>query len=136
MALNEAEKAAVRNYMGYPAIKTGAAISLGVPDKTQYNFVLENNLQNLLEEHEPRVRRALLELECIEEQTTAARGNLEIFSVTGAVRLRGGDGIDDLWEEYVRWVNQLEDIFGTPANPLSSRLRRLGHGSPGVLEPH
>lgn len=135
MALNEKEKAAIRNYMGYPQVATAAIISLGLPDKSTYNFIIENNMQNVLAEGEAHIRHALQQLGCIEEQITQARSNLQLAAVTGAVRFRGGDGTADLWEQYNMWVAQLADLLGAPPNPFSDRLRRIGYGTPGVIEP-
>ena len=135
MALNEKEKAACRYYLGYPGLSNSASISLGVPDKSQLNFILETNMNNLLPEHEPRVRRAIQELECIEDQTSKMRPGLELRAVVGSVQFAGGAGIDDVWEEYVRWVNALADTLGSPPNPFSDRLRRLGYVTGQVIEP-
>lgn len=140
MALNEEEKNACRYYLGYPQISTAAAISLGVPDKTQLNFVLELNMQNVLPVAEKWVRRALQELQCIEDQLSKQRQSLELRAVTGAVHFRGGEGMDDVWFEYRRWVEALSDTLGAPPNPFSNRMRTLGMAggvsTGGVVEPH
>lgn len=135
MPLNEAEKAACRKHLGFPGLEQSGSISLGTPGTTQLKFILEQNLQLLQPEHEPWVRRILLELGCIEEQASKMRPGLEFRSVSGSVQFAGGAGMDDLWEEYVRAVFDLADALGVSPNVYSHRLRRLGYGPRQVIEP-
>ena len=135
MALNEAERSAIRHYMGFPQVVQAVLISFGVPDKTQLNFVLETNMGKVLPEAEPRVRRSLQELECIEEQMSSFRPSLELKAVTGSVQFRTGEAMMDLEETYKDWVGTLADLLGSPVNPFSNRLNRMGYGLTGVIEP-
>lgn len=138
MALNEDEKNAVRYYMGYAQINTAAAISLGVPDKTQLNFIVEFNMRFLNPIAEPRVRRSIQELECIEEELSRTRRGVEVKSVTGSVQFQHQEAFDILKEQYVDWVGTLADTLGAPVNQFSNRLARMGYGTglgPGVMEP-
>ena len=138
MALSEQEKQAIRYYLGYPSIVQGAALSLGVPDKTQLSFILELNMQDVLEISEPWIRRCIQELQCIEDQQTKVRGSLEVAQVTGSVRLRSGEAMDDLDDSTRRWVSKLSDILASPPNPFGNNMARLnmaGGISQGVVEP-
>lgn len=134
MALNEEEKTAVRYYLGYPQVSTAALLSLGNPDKSQLNFIVEFNMQHILPRVEKWIRRILQELQCIEDQMSTFRGSLEIRGVVGSVQLRSGDALEDLDFEYRKWVGQLADQIGAPENPFSNRLRLMGGGGSHVVE--
>lgn len=132
--LNEEEKTAIRYYLGYPQISTAAALSLGNPDKTQLNFILEYNLEHVMPRVEKWIRRCIQELQCIEDQMSKVRGSLEVRGVVGSVQLRSGDALEDLEFQYRAWVAQLSDQVGAPPNPFSNRLRLYGDGGNMVGE--
>lgn len=131
---NEEEKVAIRYYLGYPQVSTAAVLSLGNPDKTQLNFILEFNMQHILPRAEKWIRRTLQELQCIEDQLSQFRGQLPIRGVVGSVQLRAGDALEDLEQQYRHWVGALTDTVGAPANPFSNRLRSFGGGGNMVSE--
>lgn len=134
MALNEDEKTAIRYYMGYPQVSTAALLSLGNPDKSQLNFIVEFNMQHVLPGVEKWIRRILQELQCIEDQMSTFRGSLELRGVVGSVQFRSGDALGDLDFEYRKWVGQLCDQIGAPPNPFSNRLRLMGGDGGMVIE--
>lgn len=138
MALSEAEKQACRYYLAYPQISQAHALSLGIPDTTQLNFILEGNLNEVLEIAEPWVRRAIQELQCIEDQQTKVRQSIEVAQVTGSVRLRSSEALYDLDDRYKHWVAKLSDSLGAPPNPFSNKMALIGlagGASSGVREP-
>lgn len=138
MALNEQEKQACRYYLGYPQIAQGHSLSLGIPDKTQLNFILEGNMDELLPIAEQWVRRAIQELACIEDQKSKLRTSVEVKRVTGAVEMRHGDAFLDLDDRHREWIAVLSDSLGAPPNPFSNQMTRLGIAGgiqSGVVEP-
>lgn len=136
MALNEEEKTAIRYYLGYPNISTAAALSLGNPDKTQLNFILEYNMQHVLPRAEKWIRRCVQELQCIEDQLSQFRVQLPVRGVVGSVQLRAGEALAELEDQYRHWVGALTDLVGAPPNPFSNRLRMFGGGGNMVTEPY
>ncbi len=132
--LNEEEKTAIRYYLGYPQVSTAALLSLGNPDKSQLNFILEFNMQHILPRAEKWIRRILQELQCIEDQLSQFRTQLPVRGVVGSVQLRAGDALEDLEMQYRHWVGALTDIVGAPPNPFSNRLRSFGAGGNLVHE--
>ena len=134
MALNEEEKTAIRYYLGYPQVSTAAALSLGNPDKTQLNFIVEYNMQHILPRAEKWIRRILQELQCIEDQLSTFRVQLPVRGVVGSVQLRAGEALEELEDQYRHWVGALSDTVGAPANPFSRRLRAFSGGSNMVTE--
>jgi len=127
MALNKQEKAAIRYFFEYSQVTLGAALSLGLPDKTQLNFILELNMQNVLPESEPFIRRCLQDLACIEDQMSTFRRSLPLRGVVGSVQYRTGDALDDLRMEYRSWLYQLASILGAPVSPFGQRMGLFGH---------
>jgi hypothetical protein len=133
MALTESEKAAVRYHSGYISTSIGNALALGIPDASQLQFIVEAGMNNILESAEPRLRRCLQELDCIEDQMSAFRGSLEVVR-TGSVEIRGPAAFEELDEQYVRWLAKLLDLLGVPRNPFSKDGQRYG-GLGMVIEP-
>ena len=75
--LTPEERERCRYHLGYLNITEQVALSLGFPSASQLGFILESSMNNLLPEGEPGVRRALQELDCIEDQLSAMRPGLE-----------------------------------------------------------
>ena len=136
MALNEQERAAIRRYCGFPAVETGAGISMGVPAFDHAMFVLTANMDSLLESGEPHVRLLLKRLDCIDDQIAEDTKNLGLRAVVGATQFAGAEGMDALAEQKVRRVTELLDMLGSPPHVHSASLRRLGLGPTGVVEQH
>lgn len=132
--LNEEEKTAIRYFLGYPQVSTAALLSLGNPNATQLNFIVEFNMDHILPRAEKWIRRILQELQCIEDQLSEFRGQLPVRGVVGSVQLRAGDALQDLEQQYRHWVGALTDTVGAPANPFSNRLRAFGGEGNMVVE--
>jgi hypothetical protein len=133
MALTDAEQARVRYHLGYTNIDDPFAMSLGVPQATQFQFTLELNFAKLAPEGEPFVRRCIHELDCIEQQLSDFRQSLE-FKRTGTVEYRGSEAFAELDIQYKRWRAKLSDALGTYPNPTSI-LDNQGALAGGVVEP-
>lgn len=135
MALNDAEKAAIRYHLGYPQVDQSIEISLGVIDASQPLFVVEAAMQHVLVSAEPRVRRAIQQCDCYEDRMDKAGATMEAQRTGGGVHLRGPDAMRELEEQYLFWCNQLANTIGAPINPLSLTHNRLGAGHSAVVEP-
>jgi len=133
--LTDPERERVRYHMGYQSVSFPTILALGVPATGETQFILERALQNVLPEAEPGVRRAIQELDCIEDQLSTMRGSLEVSAAGGGVKLRGPEAFRELEEQYVFWVTGLSDTLGSPVNPMGHRLSRLGLGGSSVIEP-
>ena len=134
MALTVEEKARVRYHLGFINISTPLAISLGIPDASQLQFIVESAMNNILREAEPGVRRCIQELDCIEDQMSSFRTSLEV-SQAGNTKLRGADAFIELEQQYKWWGQKLADTLGTPINPFSMAWQQLNPGGGGVIEP-
>lgn len=139
MALTDEEKQAVRYYMGYPALTTSFGVSLGLVDKTNLNFILEGNMNRIIEDGEKWVRRSIQELQCIEDKRSSIRSNIEVRRVTGSLEFDMELGYQLLDDDEIYWVSRLADTLGAPSNPFGNRLMLSGaNGGPGpatVSEP-
>lgn len=133
MALTDAEQARVRYHLGYTNIDDPFAMSLGVPQATQFQFTLELNFDKLDPQAEPFVRRCIAELDCIEQQKSDFRQSLE-FKRTGSVEFRGSEAFAELEIQYRQWRAKLADILGTYPNPTSI-YDNLAQPAGGVVEP-
>src|SRR5690349_17084723 len=133
MALTQLERARIRYHLGYTNIDDPTAMSLGVPQATQFQFTLELNFDKLDADAEPFVRRCVMELDCIEDQKSAFRGSLE-FKRTGSVEFRGSEAFAELAIQYREWRAKLADILGTYPNPTSI-FDNLAQPAGGVVEP-
>jgi hypothetical protein len=136
---NDDEKAAIRYYLGYPGISQSRMLSLGIPDASQLQFILELNFDNVLPSHEPYIRRALQELGCIEDQQSKLRGSLGVTHVVGSVKLDTVGALEALDDQFVNWTCKLSDLLGAPPNVFSNTNNRLrmagGISDSGVIEP-
>lgn len=129
------ERERVRYHLGYLNITQQVSIGLGFPSASQLQFILESSMNALLPEGEAGVRRAIQELDCIEDQLSLFRTSLEVMRTGGGVEIRGPNAFRELEEQYVFWANGLSDTLGSPINPFGNRLLRLGAGPAGVIEP-
>lgn len=98
-------------------------------------FIAESSMNNLLPEGEPGVRRAIQELDCIEDQLSKMRPGLEVKKTGGGVELRGPEAFRELEAQYQFWAASLADTLGTPLNPFSNKHNLMGAGPPMVMEP-
>lgn len=132
--LTDPEKERVRYHLGYLNVSIATAIALGVPDASQLQFIVEAAMNNLLVDAEPGVRRAIQELDCIEDQLSAFRSSLEV-SQAGNTKMRGPEALMELEQQYRWWGQRLADTLGTPTNPFSMTWQQLGGLGGGVIEP-
>ena len=147
--LTPEERERCRYHLGYLNITEQVALSLGFPSASQLGFILESSMNNLLPEGEPGVRRALQELDCIEDQLSAMRPGLEakktgarnpsdtsrtqpvMLQRQGALR----QALRELEAQYQFWSASLADTLGAPKNPFSEKHNLIGSGPPMVVEP-
>lgn len=134
MALNAAERERVRYHLGYLNTTVARSISLGIPSASQPLFILEGNMDTLLPEALPGVRRCIQELDCIEDKMSEVSRSVGVKK-TGGVELRGQEAFDMLERQYVHWAKQLGDTLGSPLNPFGQRLSEFGVGPGTVIEP-
>lgn len=132
MALSNAEKERVRYHLGYMSTNMSSSLSLGVPSVSQLQFILERQMVSLLVDAEPGVRRAIQELDCIEDQQSSFRRSLEVLS-TGDVKIRGADAFAELDIQYSRWCQRLADTLGSTINPFSLQHQTLNTMGPSVV---
>jgi hypothetical protein len=125
MALSLTERARVRHHLGYLNVSPGASISLGIPSASQPLFLVESSMNSLMPEAEPSVRRAIKELDCIEDQLNQKRSQLGVTSVEG-IRFDIPSALDELESQYQLWSRILADTFGCPINPFSLKHQRFG----------
>lgn len=135
MALSSEERERCRYHLGYLNLSQQTAISLGFPSASQLGFILESSMNELLTVAEPGVRRAIQELDCIEDQMSSNRATLQLHSSGGGVKFSGDDGMLALENQYRWWRNKLSDTLGSPPNPFSLTNQNLDHQSGGVIEP-
>lgn len=135
MPLNEFEKERARYHLGWPTLTALAGVSLAVPGHDQLLSILDRNLNHLGPSAEPSLRRALQELDCIEDQISTARSGAAggVTQVSGTA-LNFAGALATLSEQYELWVAKLSDITATPRNPHSAVAMMAGQGS-GVFEP-
>lgn len=135
MALTEQERERCRYHLGYMNVSQQVGIGLGFPSASQLQFILESSMNELLPAAELGVRRAIQELECIEDQLSAMRPGLEVVKTGGGVELRGPGAMRELEDQYQFWSASLADTLGAPKNPFSEKHNLMGAGPPGVVEP-
>lgn len=123
MALSSEERAKAKYHLGYLQTDTSASISLGVPSAAQPFYLVERQLNDVKPESEFLVRRALKELDCIEDQLSKSRERYGISRVD-ETRFDGNEE-SRLGDQYVYWSDSLADILGVQVNPFSNRHRRL-----------
>lgn len=133
--LNDPEKTAIRYHLGYLNITTPLAIALGFPTASHLQFIVESAMNSVILSAEPRVRRCIQELDCIEDQQSTFRTSLEVVK-SGTTTIRGPDAFAELDQQYRRWSQRLADLLGTPLNPFSAQHQDLEtQGGGQVIEP-
>lgn len=131
--LSDAEKERVRYHLGYLNVSPAAARALGMPSSNEPAYLVEYSMDSLLPSGEPGVRRAIVELDCIEDQLADARKQLGMRQV-GEIVFAGDDGMMALERQYVWWADQLASTLGCIRNPMSPKWQGMGMGG-GVIEP-
>lgn len=134
MALSDEERERCRYHLGYLNLNQQTAISLGFPSASHLGFILESSMNELLTVGEPGVRRAIQEMDCIEDQMSKFRTTLQLQSSGAGVKFSGDDGMQALEHQYLWWRNKLSDTLGSPPNPFSLTNQAMDQQS-GVIEP-
>ena len=133
--LTPAEKERIRYHTGYLNISQATAISLGFPSATQLQFIIESAMNSVLPDGERGVRRAIAELDCIEDQRSRFRNSLELVA-TGDTKIRGREAFEVLDDEYRKWCRKLLDTLGSPVNPFSLDHTAMGTDSAASSQGH
>lgn len=133
MAFTKYERERIKYHLGYLNTYLGSSISLGVPSASQTLFILESSMNDIIPEAESFARRAVSELDCIEDQLSQARDRLPA-SRTDQTYLRGPEEMDELESQYDLWSKKLADVFGVPINPFSKVHQRVS-GQVFLIEP-
>jgi hypothetical protein len=132
--LSEADRERVRYHLGYLNVEVAASVALGFPSTSQPFFLVEKAMDRLYPEAVGRVLRILAELDCIEDQMSAARTRLPAQQL-GELKLRNTNEErteEDLLDaSYQRWAKRLADQLGVPINPFSERFRSGAYGVAG-----
>lgn len=131
--LSPEEKERIRYHLGYLNTSPAGARALGMPSSNEPAFLVEFALDNLLPEAEPGVRRAIVELDCIEDQISAARKNLGLEQVA-EIRFSGDEGMMALERQGQIWADKLASTLGCIRNPFSPMWQPPMGG--GVIEPY
>lgn len=132
MALTLEERAKIRYHLGYLNTNVGHALALGLVSASQLLFIVERNMDSLLNEAEFLVRRAVSELDCIEDQLSASRENYATRRVDEVHFDTNQEG--RLQDQYLQWSDTLADLLGATINPFSKRHRFM-RGEVVMIEP-
>ena len=111
--LAKSERERIKYHLGYLNTFIGSSVSLGLPSASQLLFILENSMNDVIIEALPLVRRAVLELDCIEDQLSESRANLATRAVNG-IQFNPVVEQSELESQYSLWAKKLADIFGVP----------------------
>ncbi len=122
--LDSTEKVRIRHHLGFPQVHTVSMLAMGIPAGGHPSFMLEEAMDRLRPESEPKVREILAQCDNIECRLTTAADRLAVASV-GNVELRGPAEIDALWDLYAMWTDKLVDLFGVNKQPFSKLHQRL-----------
>jgi len=114
--------------------KQTGALAAGLLRQNYVQNFLERQFVELLPEAEAGVRRAICELDAIEDQMSAVRQNLMIEAV-GGVRLNAEKAQAALDADYARWSRTLADALSVPVNPFSMKHQAIGTIEGGTIEP-
>jgi len=125
VALSLQERERIRYHLGYLNTAPGQSIFLGLPAASQPLFILESAMNSILPEAEDTARRAVRELDCIEDQLSQQRGRLGIVTAETGIRFDIAGALHELEDQYQLWARTLADVFGVPINPFSLRHQRM-----------
>ena len=124
MAFTDEEKQRIRYHLGYPSVKSAAALSYGMVKPLQTLFLVESAMNLILPVAEDKVRGLLNTLDTIECRLQDAQTRMAATSVDTLTMRR--DEADALETEYRRWANRLADTLGVPLYAYSLRFQRQG----------
>ncbi len=133
MAFSIDERARIRYHLGYLNTNVGPSIGLGLISASQLMFILESAMDTFRPEAESTARRAVAELDCIEDQMSESRTN---YATTRVAEISFDTNQEwRLADQYLNWARTLADMFGVPINPFSKRHQFFSGDGPTVLEP-
>lgn len=136
MPLTPFQRASIKRHLGYPLITATETLRSGVrpsgPDDLV--FALEPALDNIIPEAEQMVMTIVAEIECVERQLSAQRGDLAVLGV-GSVQMAGREGMSAVEAEYRKWVQKLSDTLAIPVYRNSAYHHEIGSFSGRVIEP-
>ncbi len=117
-AFNDEETTQIMRYLGYPDWSALAqSVQLGYPAASEPMFLAYDSLKRVTPTARAQVRRDVVELQCIEDQLSQARGRLGLSAAEG-VKFNHGE-LRTLRTEYINWKRQLADDLGVPINPYA-----------------
>lgn len=119
--LTDRERALVRHHLGYPNISPGQSLSFGSVVPVQTIFLLESNMNNLLETGLELVRRYICWIERLECRMVEAADTADVMRVSGGTEL-DKDYVDRLEKEIRRWAGRLADTLAVPYYPFAERF--------------
>jgi hypothetical protein len=121
MPLTDQDKMQIRRHLGYPLVASQAAVAFGVPRPLSTSFILEQNMNQLMEIAVGAVRSYIAQLNCIEEKLVGAQNYL-VAEKLEDLTLRDNHP-QLLEEEFNRWAKRLADALGVPLYPYSERFK-------------
>ncbi len=113
--LTDHEVDRVRYHLGYPSVRMGAAIGLGMPTMVQALYPVEGALRNLLPEAVENIRNLIARCDQAEQAMVEAQDRMAAEAV-GDIRLRR-DEFEARQAAYRYWVQRLSEASGAPVNP-------------------
>lgn len=136
MPLSIEEKERVRYHLGYINAAQAPTIMAGTLQARSVQLMLEAMFSNLLVEAEPGIRRAICELDKIEDEQSAVRAMFGVKKV-GGQEFDAIAALEALQDSYRQWSQRLADGMGVVVNPYSLKHRELATNglSDTVIEP-
>lgn len=131
MPLTLPERDKIRYFLGYLSISPATGLTAGVPQQRQTLFILEANMNNILEVALPNVRRILGVLDDIECAEVAGVKRLAASSID-ALHIRP-DEEKALVAERRKWIGRLGDILHVPPYLYASTYQNVYAGSIKVV---
>lgn len=119
--LTAEERGMVRYHLGYPNISPGQSLAFGSVVPVQTVFLLESNMNNLMEAGLTLVRQFLCTLKMLECRMAEAAMTADVVRVSGGTEL-DKDYVDRLEKEIRRWAGRLADTLACPYYPFAERF--------------
>lgn len=118
MPLNDTERARVRRALGYVNVTEGSVLSYGIPLASDFLFIVEKRMGELLEpDGLELIREDLGRVEATRNQLFEAQKRLKAIKV-GNIETNP-DEISKLYEQLRFWSRQLADGLGVPPHVYS-----------------
>lgn len=136
MPLSLVEKARVRRALGYLQVTNGTSLQFGVPLPTQFLFIVEDRMDQVMEpEGIELVREDLARAEATRDQLFEAQQRLSAKRV-GNIETNPEE-LSALYGQLRFWAGQLAESLGVPAHEFSwlGGKSPAGAGSNGINIP-